>query len=175
MSGHGAGTVSLNSSIRTCRVDSGEANRLESDRFLNPMNMVCPIWNGFNLKGQQVCPDSFYTKSPGCNSAEDRVVVENNQRPKYFDYITLNAGGLQGNIYGNVEAQDETVAREKMLQSRNKISGHFGNQWGATRRYTGCSIDAYNRAMAQEAQTMRGQNFMQNGYQANSMMGYSGN
>lgn len=174
MAAHGAGSVSLNSSVRTCKIDVGEAPRIESDRFLNPMNMVCPIWNGFNNKGQRVCPDSFYTKSRGCNSAEDRVVVENNQRPKYFDYITLNAGGLQGNIYGNDSAHVNAVAREKMLDSRYQISGHFGNQWGADRRYTGCSIDAYERAMSQEAQAKRGQNALQNGFQANQAMRNAG-
>jgi hypothetical protein len=55
--------------------------------------MSCPTWSGFDLVGRKVCPDSFYTKSAGCNSAEDRVVVENNvSRPQYMEYITLNAG-----------------------------------------------------------------------------------
>ena len=76
--------LSLQKSIRTCKVETGWANRIESDRFLNPNVMVCPLWNGMNLKGQAVCPDSFVTKSRGCNSAKDRVVVENDLRPDYF-------------------------------------------------------------------------------------------
>ena len=80
-------SISLEGSIRTCKVDTGYANKVESDRFLNPENMVCPIWNGVDLTGRRVCPDSFYTKSAGCNSAEDRVVVENNLRPQYAEYV----------------------------------------------------------------------------------------
>ena len=69
--------LSLEASIRTCKVDTGWANKMESDRFLNPNLMVCPVWNGFDTAGRMVAPDSFWTKNAGCNSAEDRVVVEN--------------------------------------------------------------------------------------------------
>jgi len=148
--------LSLTASLRVCRVDSGEANRMQSDRFLNPQNMLCPIWDGSNLKGQQVCPDSFMTKSAGCNSANDRIVVENGLRPKYFDFITLNAGGLQGNIYGNIEAHTQSVGREKMLDGINDVTGNYGKQWGAYRQYNGkCAINAYDNAMSQMAQTNR--------------------
>ena len=82
-------SLSLDASIRTCKVISGEASRIESDRFLNPNNMVCIPWTGYNLTGQQVCADSFYTKTPGCNSALDRVSVENTLRPQYGEYINL--------------------------------------------------------------------------------------
>ena len=40
-----AGSVSLESAIRTCKVDTAYAAKIESDRFLNPGNMVCPVWN----------------------------------------------------------------------------------------------------------------------------------
>ena len=50
-------SLSLNASIRTCKVEAGEAVRIESDRFLNPNNMVCIPWNGYNNKGQAVCAD----------------------------------------------------------------------------------------------------------------------
>ena len=83
-------SVSLDSAIRTCKVNTGWASREESDRFLNPTNMLCPLWNGQDSAGRRVCPDSFVTKSRGCNSATDRVVVENNvSRPQYMEYITL--------------------------------------------------------------------------------------
>ena len=81
--------MSLEKSVRTCDVNVGEANRIQSDRFFNPQNMVCIPWNGLNNKGQEVCPDSFWTKTPGCDSSEDRVMVENAQRPKYMNYVTL--------------------------------------------------------------------------------------
>src|SRR3989344_2980665 len=165
-------SLSLAKSIQTCKIDTGEAPRLRSDRFLNPSNMVCPIWNGVNSKGQSVCPDSWYTKSIGCNSAEDRVVVENDLRPDYISYITLSAAGINGNIYDNVDEHVQSVNREKMLDSRNLLTGNYGLQFGASRKYTGCSVNAYENGMAQEAQTMRAQGAMNNGMNA---YGYKAN
>ena len=34
--------ISLEAATRTCKVDTASAARLESDRFLNPVNVVCP-------------------------------------------------------------------------------------------------------------------------------------
>jgi hypothetical protein len=171
--------LSLTKSIQTCVIDTAIANKIQSDRFLNPNNMVCPIWDGTNLKGQKVCPDSFFTKRAGCNSALDRVLVENNQRPKYFDYVTLNAAGLNGNMYGNVEAHNQTMARQKLLDNLDENLPNFGSQFGRYRQLTrgeerGCPVGAYENAMAQEAQTMRGAGYMQNGYQAYNNGQYSG-
>ena len=169
-----AGSVSLTSAIQTCVVDQSAAPRLQSDRYLNPMVMMCPTWDGTNNKGQKVCPDSWYTKSIGCNSAMDRVVVENDLRPKYFDYITLTAAGINGNIYGNVDAHDESMSRKQMLDDRNLITGNFGTQFGSKIRSNSCAYSAYENAMAQEAQSMRAQGFLQNGYQAYGNRQYSG-
>ena len=68
---------SLKKSLKVCRVNTGEANRLESNRFQNSDNLVCPVWNGHDEKGRSVISDSINTKSSGCNLALDRVVVEN--------------------------------------------------------------------------------------------------
>lgn len=169
-----SGNVSLTSALRVCRVDAGEANRIESDRFLNPNNMLCPIWSGVNLKGQSVCPDSFWTKSAGCNSAEDRILVENGQRPKYFDFITLNAAGLQGNIYGNVDEHQQALSAQKTLDNVYNVTGSFGNDFRATRAVTSCSLNAYERGMAQKAQTMRQQGAVNNSYKAQNYRSCSG-
>jgi hypothetical protein len=151
-----AGSVSLTSSINICRVGSGEAPRIESDRFLNPNNMVCPIWNGTNLKGQEVCADSFYTKSAGCNSALDRVLVESDLRPDYASYVTLNMAGVKGEMFGNPSARAQVNARTRMLKNIENTEPNFGRQIGGFRRSSGsCSINAYEGAMAQEAQTNR--------------------
>jgi len=161
------GAISLEKSVRTCSVNTGESPRIFSDRFFNPTNMVCIPWNGLDSEGREVCPDSFYTKTPGCNSAEDRVMVENAQRPKYMNYVTLGAQGIQGNIYGSEADYRNAIGRDKFDASRNKLSGNFGLQWGANVEYQGCSIGAYERAMSQMNQQMRQQNFLQNGAIAN--------
>jgi hypothetical protein len=160
------GAISLEASVRTCDVNVGEASRIQSDRFFNPNNMVCVPWNGLNNKGQECCPDSFWTKTAGCNSAEDRVMVENAQRPKYMSYVTLGAQGIEGHIYGNEVAYRDSLSRDRFDQDRNKHSGNFGLQWGANVEYNGCSVNAYERSMAQLAQSNRQNAALQNGYQA---------
>lgn len=84
--------VNLESALRTCKTNTAHAERVLSDRFLNPKNMVCPAWNGLDAAGRISCVDGFKTKSAGCNSAEDRVGVENIQRPQYMTYISDNLG-----------------------------------------------------------------------------------
>lgn len=134
--------ISLESSIRTCKVDTGSANRLESDRFLNSCNVTCPVWNGQDTSGRFVCEDSFNTKSAGCNSALDRVDVENYQRPQYFDFVNLDGYGIQGNLYGQ-----STIARAKNNSDVHNLTGQFGQQYGSLTT-TGCSYNKYEKAMA---------------------------
>ena len=167
-----SGNFSLDASIRTCRVETGEATRILSDRFLNPNNMVCIPWNGYNSKGQRVGADSFYTKTPGCNSAEDRVEVESNLRPDYAAYINLNMQGLQGDIYGNELAHSEAGSANKWQKSRNEITGNFGNQWQSS-NYQTCGINAYEQAMAQTQQANRQAAFANSAFksQANRQAG----
>lgn len=155
-------SISLEKSIRTCDVNTGEANRIQSDRFFNPQNMVCIPWNGLDSEGREVCPDSFWTKTPGCDSAEDRVMVENAQRPKYMNYVTLGAQGISGHIYGNEDAVRNTASRYKFDKSRDNLTGNFGLQWGSNVDYSGCSVGAYERNMAQMNQQYRQQGYLQN-------------
>ena len=141
--------ISLDKSLRTCKVETGEASRIQSDRFQNPSQMVCIPWNGFNLKGQKVCADSWYTKTPGCNSALDRVDVENFLRPQYSDYINLNIAGVEGSIYGNETAWTDAGSANAWQASRDKITGNYGGQWQAN-VYQTCGLNAYERGIAQE-------------------------
>ena len=159
-------SLSLDASIRTCKVETGQATRIQSDRFQNPNNIVCVPWNGYNLKGQAVCADSFYTKTPGCNSALDRVSVESDLRPDYAAYINLNMAGLQGDIYGNQMAWDKSGSANAWEDSRNKITGNYGNQFQST-NYQTCGLNSYERAMAQTQQANRGAAYANNAYNQN--------
>jgi hypothetical protein len=145
--------LSLQASIRTCQVQTGEATRIESDRFLNPMNMVCPIWGNQDLVGRNVCADSFYTKSAGCNSATDRVYVENDLRPQYMEYINLNAAGIGLGYSDNMNYTDAGEANT-FLKDRNKYTGNFGSQFQANVVPT-CGLNSYDRAMQETAQANR--------------------
>jgi len=128
-----SGIPSLESSIRTCQVDTAWANRAQSDRFLNSNALMCPTWGGTDLVGRQVCPDSFNTKSAGCNSALDRVVVESHLRPQYMEYISLNAQGIQGSMYGGGGCAGKAQAdnRTQMLQGTRNVTGHFNSGFGS--------------------------------------------
>ena len=142
-------TISLEASIRTCKVDTQHAARINSDRFLNPSNMICPIWNGLDNLGRSVCADSFKTKSGGCNSALDRVHVENALRPQYSQYINLNTLGIKGGVE-NENSIPVTKAR-RLLRSK---TGQFGGQFNEI--YPSCGVGAYERAMnAMSAQGAR--------------------
>ena len=157
---------SLESSIRTCKVDTAWDNRAQSDRFLNPAQMSCPTWSGFDLTGRKVCPDSFYTKRAGCNSADDRVSVENSLRPQYADYIGYNMAGLVGDIYhpsmpgsngrglAPTVAHSEAIAANTHEKNRSKITGTWGNQFGSTNAMI-CGHKSYELAMAQVAEFNR--------------------
>lgn len=118
--------ISLEKNIRTCKVDTGQANRMESDRFLNPNNMLCPPWNGIDGTGRTICADSYYTKTPGCNSAADRVVIENALRPQYMQYVTLDASGITGPECEAYAAKASMACRSNTFQQAHNQTGQFG-------------------------------------------------
>ena len=107
-----SGIVNLESALRTCKVDTAYQQRIQSDRFLNPKNLVCPVWNGLDNAGRVACADSFYTKREGCNSAEDRVGVENIQRPQYMQYISDSLGSSYNKNSPTPEAPTSSVGVE---------------------------------------------------------------
>lgn len=137
--------VSLNASIRSCKVDSGYASKIQSDRYLNPGNMVCPIWTGVETAGRQASVNSFNTKNAGCNSAEDRLYVENYQRPQYVEYVNLSAAGFQEPR--KMTMQEFSQMRSKsQLKNSNKVAGNYGLQFGSN-VYPGCSVNNYENGM----------------------------
>lgn len=117
--------ISLNSSILTCKVDTANAARLDTDRFLNPSEMVCPVWSGYDSTGRKVCPDSYLTKKAGCHSASDRVIVENDLRPKYSQYVTLDASGLEG-TYDQHPSHKGCCDGKSHSDEANEQTGNFG-------------------------------------------------
>jgi len=169
-------SISLEASLKTCKIDTAWADKVQSDRFLNPAQMVCPIWNGYDLAGRQAAPDSFYTKSAGCNSAVDRVLVENDQRPQYAEYINLSASGIDASIYGNYNNNMSWVdegATNRDLRNVNNITGQYGNQFMAS-NYPSCGTYPYKQGMAQISAQNRAQNALNNKYYANQKKRMSG-
>lgn len=168
------GTISLESALRTCRVDSGWANKVQSSRFLDPALMVCPVWNGLDNAGRKVCPDSFVTKTAGCNSATDRVIVENNvSRPQYMEYITLSANGIKGNIYGDNSIQQSSQVRTRGLKNALNYAGHFSTQFGGE-IYPSCGMSPYDNYSAHQADNNRRKQAMQQYYEGYTRKAMSG-
>ena len=167
-------SLSLNASLRTCKVQTGYAANAESDRFLNPGNMVCVPWNGMNLKGQTVHADSRNTKSAGCNSALDRVSVESHLRPDYSAYIGLNMAGLQGEMYdGNQTAYDNTHNARDWELGRRKVTGNYGSQFQAS-NVGSCTMHSYDKAMADIDKNKRHNGFANNSYDQNAYASLAG-
>ena len=139
-------SISLLGSLQVCKVNTGYANKLQSDRTESPENMLCPMWQGTDNYGRYVNPDSFWTKTAGCNSAEDRVLVENNLRPDYAEYVSLDAKGWKNPLlYSNnppttlyegftVTPPGNKQATETNKQAHDyyKIVGNAGYQLDAT-------------------------------------------
>lgn len=165
-----AGYVSLNSSVRTCKIDPAYASKIQSDRFLNPNNAVCPAWNGYDAAGRPACANSFMTKSAGCNTAEDRVGVENSQRPQYLEYINLSSNGIQGNIYGDPSYAGQGYGVQMCDEGQG---GNFGIQLDSV-RYPGCGTYNYIRGMQQNQEDLRKYSAYLNGLQSNTFKTMSG-
>lgn len=158
--------ISLEKSVRTCKVDVGWANKLESDRFLNPNTMLCSPWNGYDTSGRPVSFDSYYTKTPGCNSAGDRVIVENDLRPQYIEYVNLDASGIRGGQQCgyNTEYADAMCHQKQVADSHN-YTGQFGYNTGFSQNIhancqtcqSGIDPSSYN------SQVMRNNQYMKQG------------
>jgi hypothetical protein len=111
-------SISLQGSLKTCKIDTGWAERIRSDRFENPDAMMCPVWSGRDLFGRQASPDSFYTKSAGCNTPLDRVAVENTLRPQYMEQVTTDAYGFRSNLYSR-SSQPSTPSSKDISQFKD--------------------------------------------------------
>jgi len=143
--------ISLEGAINTCKVNTAWANRIQSDRFENPSLMTCPTWGGTDNAGRPVSADSYVTKTAGCNNALDRVDVENNLRPQYFEYVGLSAAGINGNIYDNNnmlqnQANQGSTFVENFIP---KVAGHWAQSPTYGTNVTSCGHYPYETAQAQ--------------------------
>lgn len=168
--------LSLTASLNGCKVVTGSANKVQSDRFQNPDLMLCSFWGGYNSKGQKVCPDSFMTKSAGCNSAEDRVVVENNLRPSYAAHIGLNTAGIELN-YGDMTTMYAGWADDE-IQHALETEPSFGSGFQELQPGCGTGVKGvgtpYKGAMAYDAQQRRYKHAVSEGFQRQQYRNASG-
>ena len=151
--------LSLQGSLKTCKVDQAYANKIQSDRFQNPDLMVCPVWSGRDLTGRPVCIDSFYTKREGCNTPLDRVDVENALRPQYMEYVNLDAYGFRSDMYddNSESCKDannmmcyESGIRTSNLEQLPVITGNFGQSPSGANLNVRCESYPYDLAYKQQ-------------------------
>lgn len=90
-------SVAIDKSVMLAKVNVGSAPTMAGDRIFNSSQVLCMPWNGTDTIGRRVCPDSTVTLSAGCNSANDRILVENSIfRPTYSDALPLNLRAMLG-------------------------------------------------------------------------------
>lgn len=157
--------ISLQGSIRTCKVDTAWADKIQSDRFMNPQNMLCPPWNGLDSAGRPSCANSYYTKTPGCNSAQDRVSVENDLRPQYIEYVNLDAAGIRGGLdCGYNRANADVMCGAQQRDNARAYSGNWG--YGYKQAIDGNCASCKNLPDAQSgmSQAMRRDQWVREGY-----------
>lgn len=136
--------ISLSKSVRSCKVNTDAAERMYSDRYQNSDAILCPVWNKVDITGRTVCRDSFYTKNQGCNSANDRIVVENDHRPRYMEYVTLNAEGIEGGLKSCQGGQKNAIKLGKGCQGPQDVhqyTGQFGQNNFRSWIETPCAVN----------------------------------
>jgi len=105
--------ISLTASIRTPRVDAGQASTLHSERIaLDPERLVNPNRYLYDNYGRgAVAIDSLYALAPGYDPMQ-RIVVENAvSRPQYGYYLNVPRG-MSG------IGEDEEVLIPRSYESR---------------------------------------------------------
>lgn len=169
-------SLSLSKSITTCKVDTSQTNRMQSDRFLSTDNLICSTWNGMDSVGRFVSENTYNSMTAGCQPASKRVDVENELRPKYFEHVNLSSLGMQGSIYGSNQPFQSLKAQKSSDYIHNIESNNpnFGSQFQSTNRPSCGGLDNYEKAMAQMSQQNRASNFAYSSYNSNQNKNISG-
>lgn len=123
-----SGPLSLEGSLRTCKVRSGMAPQFLSDRIIGgPEQRVCPMPRPFDAYGRESNFMTLQNKSAGCNDPLEIVSKEIDVvRPQYYQFINLNPNGLFGD-FDNVQRK-ETMYKNSALQGLSETTGQFGQQ-----------------------------------------------
>ena len=124
-------TFLRNNIVSTQVRNMGIQEQLAGYRTLYPDAMMCPLWTGTDLAGRPVCEDSFYTKRAGCNSALDRIKVEDSLRPRYAEFL-LNASGIEGAgaDYGDNSVSNVTAIANTLVKNRRDLIGVQNGNFG---------------------------------------------
>jgi len=130
-------SYSLLKTIHGTKTESGEANAYHSSRWSDLDQNFCPKRGMYDIVGRgPLCADSLFAGSNGCVPATQRINAENDNRPKYGEYIARVGSALSGDPY---ESLTEKSATERDIQRKNIMMG-FNNTSSAIRSTTNNSI-----------------------------------
>jgi hypothetical protein len=158
--------IGLRAAINTSKVNTGDKERIRTDRIQNPDQMTCPMWNGTDLAGRDVCANSFVTKMEGCHTAEDRLFYENDIRPSYTNYVTQSAAGISGDgLYRNnlpAVTSDRHTAKSKETFYKTPHFGGVSNIQIKDTNQTEDTLSANARGQDRDARTAQDSRIRQN-------------
>ncbi|MDB4726408.1 hypothetical protein OAF54_03135 [bacterium] len=162
-------STQLTGAIRTCHVDTSYADKVQSDRFLNPNEALCPVWTGRDNAGRQANVNSFMSEKRGCGEMQNhRIEVENNVgRPQYVHFATLHSQGIKNpNIHH--------MAANTTHEQKDLVNGSFGQ--GVSYAVNGaCKGSNPRRFGAMDAQKHRQKLSVAEGASSNSYQRSAGN
>lgn len=114
---------SLLKTIHGLKVEVGEANAYHSERWSDLGYKLCPKRDMYDIAGRgPLCADSLFAGSNGCVPAIQRINAENNNRPKYGEYIARVGSSISGDPYESITEANATKRQQQM----NTLSG-FSN------------------------------------------------
>lgn len=81
--------LSLQRTLKNCKVKTEDAVRYQSERFLNPKEVICSQYKFRDDFGRNVSFSPYNLNHAGCNSPLNIVDVENLHRPPYHQYVSM--------------------------------------------------------------------------------------
>jgi len=110
---------SLMKTIHGVKAGAGEANAFQSKRWEQLEQNLCPKRDMFDIVGRgPLCADSLYAGSNGCVPAIQRINAENDNRPKYGEYIPRVGVALSGDPYES-KTEESTTNRDLEVKAFN--------------------------------------------------------
>jgi len=100
--------ISLSSAIKSSRVDPSRAVNVQSARFQSTCALSCPVKEKRDIYGRDVCIGTVNSKTQGCDTAVDRITIENQLRPNVYDYMAQIPWG--GENFSAISCKEETCA-----------------------------------------------------------------
>lgn len=111
---------SLLKTINGLKVEAGEANAYHSRRWTDLDEKLCPKRDMYDIAGRgPLCADSLFAGTNGCVPAIQRINAENDNRPKYSEYISRARTAIAGDSY-------ETQSEQSMTMRKTSQTGLYG-------------------------------------------------